>query len=842
MTPNREVPMDRLSPQGALRDHLGDLLNYNLCGSLGDLDHVFDLRDGGLGYALRIGVPAIECLPQGAALCAGVIDLVVKSLPTGYTCQIVRRTVSNIRGQMTAYADVPSVGELAEAFAQARLDQFATASRQGFAPDDSQHNFQPGEEELFMFISSPDLGRWSMARLLRGGRAQQEALQQFRSCIHAVLGVLHSVNLTVNAMNAPSFAEYVVSVLNPRRIEERPYRPKVLHDELPEAVGKAVDLQELDGRAGFVSAWNDTHTHYRCLSMVWQPDGVKPGMIDDVVAQARDCTFVTTVRVLDTRQVMLALRAKRYLSGKMRMGGLNAEEIDELEGSIGDSLRRSVNGERFVDVRFNVIVTDGTANRVDDRCALLTRQLARCGMDYVDVERDIGASVMLNGCLPFPRLDYERAFARSRRMLSGDVAAMTPVGGTWPGTRFRPYALYVNRAGRPFLFNPMVSPRNSNFLVVADSGSGKSFFVNDLLVQTARLPGAYAFIVSLKPDYRKYATQFGLEIDLNLHDTRSISPFWGPPTNDAIELWSRLVLGMVAEHPGQPAGTEVKQAISSAVTIAARKNWETSGGQRELQLTDIQLELANSGRGVGEKLAKSLFDYVDNGRYARLFQGPSTIRPGETRRVFFNLGGIMGTDAGHAALMCVMRTIDAVMGDERLRGVPKLAIFDEGWSLIASEFGAAFVERAVRTYRSLGGTVGFITQDPRDLDTAMGRAVLGNTATKIVLPLDANVAQSLDAYMDLNALEKDAIASLRLVKGVYSEFFVKMAGVGSTVARLVPFALLYAMNTTSPDDEAVQLSMLADGMDWRDMLECFAQLYPRGVQAAQLRTQEAMTP
>lgn len=823
---------DGLTPQAAQRDHLAEQLNYNFCGTLGDLENVFDLRDGGYGYAFKVSVPAIECLPGGAALCAGVIDLVIKTLPTGYTCQFVRRTVSNIRRQMMAYADVPSVGELAETFAQARLDQFAQASQDGFVPDDANHNFFPGSEEMYFFISTPDFGRLSVARLVRGQQLIDDEIQNFRSCIQAIKRIFQSVNLQAEPLDAGTFAQYVVSLLNVRMIEERPYTPKVIGDELPEAIGKAVTLEDLDN-VGFVSLWNKTRTYYRCLSMIWQPDGVKPGMVDEVVSQERDCAFVMTVRILDTRQVMFGLRAKRYLAGKMRMGGLNGEEIDELDSAIGDSLRRAVNGERFVNARFNILITDSSPSKVEDRAAMMSRQLARCNMEYVDVERDIGPSIILNGCLPFPRHDYERAFARARRMLSADAAAMMPMGGTWSGTLHKPYALYANRAGRPFLFNPMVSPRNSNFLVVADSGSGKSFWINDLLTQTARLPGAYQFIVSMKPDYRKYATQFGTEIDLNLHDTQSISPFWGEPTNDAIDLWAKIVLGMVAEHPSVPSGTEIKQAISLAVTIAARRNWEQSAGHRELQLTDIQLELANSASGLGEKLAKALFDYVDNGRYAKLFQGPSMIKPGQTRRIFFNLRGIMGTDAGHTALMCVMRTIDAVMSDERLRGVPKLAIFDEGWSLVASEFGGAFIERAVRTYRSLGGTVGFITQDPRDLDTTMGRAVLGNTATKVVLPLDPNVAGTLSNYMDLNTAEASAIASLRLVKGIYSEFFVKMAGVGATVARLVPFPLLYAMNTTSPDDEAEQYRMLGEGLSCREMLERFAAQYPRGVFAAE---------
>ena len=37
----------RLMPQDAVRDHLEPLLNYNYCGTLHGLEHVYDLREGG---------------------------------------------------------------------------------------------------------------------------------------------------------------------------------------------------------------------------------------------------------------------------------------------------------------------------------------------------------------------------------------------------------------------------------------------------------------------------------------------------------------------------------------------------------------------------------------------------------------------------------------------------------------------------------------------------------------------------------------------------------------------------------------------------------------------------
>jgi hypothetical protein len=114
----------------------------------------------------------------------------------------------------------------------------------------------------------------------------------------------------------------------------------------------------------------------------------------------------------------------------------------------------------------------------------------------------------------------------------------------------------------------------------------------------------------------------------------------------------------------------------------------------------------------------------------------------------------------------------------------------------------------------------------------MGRSVLNNTSTKIVLPLAKAAADSLPTFMDLSVSERDAIASLRPVKGVYSEFFIQMSSVGSTVARVTPFPLLYSMNTTDPDDEAVQFGMLESGMNYIDMIDKFAQLYPRGVAAS----------
>lgn len=822
-----------LLPQDAVRDHLEPLLNYNFCGTLHGLDDVYDLREGGYGFALRVTVPPIECLDGGAGLCASVINTVICTLHKDYTCQIVRRTVSNIRHQMELYAGVDSVGAIPEAFAQQRLDQFANASVAGFTPDLPELNFFPGTEELYFFISTPDFGRFSFEKILRGaGLHIEDQIQAFRAAIAAIKEALRDVGLTYEVLGASPFVEYVVSMLNPRLLEDGPYRPKVMPDEVALAISRAVKLEELDSKIGFVSHYHDTQTHFRAISMLWQPDGVKPGMLDEAVARERDCAFVMTVRILDTRSEQFRLKAKRYLASKMRMGSFNAEEINEMEGSIGDALSRVVNGERFVDARLTVIVTDSSKRKVDDRAAAIQSLLGRCGLEYTDVERDIGDSIILNGCLPFPRRDYERAFQRSKRMLSADVAEMTPMGGTWPGVERKPYALYPNRRGRPTLVNPMAGMKNSNFLVVAESGSGKSFWVNDFLAQTARLPGAFQFIVSTKPDYRKWANLFGSEVELTLEECPSVSPFWGEVDNNSIDFWSKLVLGMVHDDRTTPAKIEVKQAISRAVTVAARKVHAVSEGYAELQLADIQLALNNDGTELGGKLSDALYDYLDSGRYAKLFQGNSAIKPGIGNRIFFNLAGIMATDAGPTALMCVMRTIDAVMSDPRLRGVPKVAIFDEGWSVVGTDYGATFIDRAVRTYRSLGGSVGFITQDPRDLDTPMGRSVLNNTSTKIVLPLAKAAADSLPTFMDLSVTERDAIASLRPVKGVYSEFFMQMSGVGSTVARLTPFPLLYSMNTTDPDDEAVQFRMLESGMEYPEMIEQFAHQFPRGVAAA----------
>ncbi|MDT8992871.1 hypothetical protein RQP54_18500 [Curvibacter sp. APW13] len=817
-----------------MRDHLEPLLNYNFCGPTHGLENVFDLKEGGYGYALKVTVPPIECLDGGAGLCASVINTVICCLPMDYTCQIVRRTVSNIRHQMVLYAEVESVGLIPEAFAQQRLDQFAHASSHGFVPDKPELNFYPGTEELYFFISTPNLERFSFDRLFRGREQHiEDQIQAFRAAIAATKETLRDVGLRYESLGPSTFVQYVVSVLNPRLIEDKDYLPPVMGDEVASAISRAVHLEDLDSRVGFVSHYNDTQTHFRAISMIWQPDGVKPGMLDEAVARERDCSFVMTVRVLDTRSEQFRLKAKRYLASKMRMGSFNAEEIDEMEGSIGEALTRVVNGERFVDARLTVIVTDSSKRKVDDRAAAIQSLLGRCGLQYTDIERDIGDSIIINGCLPFPRRDYERAFQRSKRMLSADVAELTPMGGTWPGIFDKPYALYPNRQGRPTLLNPAAPVnKNSNLLVVAESGSGKSFWVNDYLTQTARLPGACQFIISTKPDYRKWAKLFGKEVELTLDSCPSISPFWGPADNNAIDFWSKLVLGMVHTDRNKTPDTEVKQAISRAVTEAAHKVKHVSSGYAELQLADIQLALNNEGTALGAKLSEALYDYLDNGRYAKMFRGDSAIKPEIGRRIFFNLAGIMATDAGPTALMCVMRTIDAVMADPALRDVPKIAMFDEGWNIIGTDFGAAFIDRAVRTYRSMGGTVGFITQDPRDLDTPMGRSVLNNTATKVVLPLAKAAADSLPMFMDLNESERDAITSLRPVKGFYSEFFIQMSSVGSTVARVTPFPLLYSMNTTDPDDEAVQFQMLQSGMDYEHMIEQFAHRYPRGVAAA----------
>jgi conjugal transfer ATP-binding protein TraC len=818
----------------AERLRLAPFLPYENGVEAAGLPHALALRDGGIGFAFNVGVPAVEAVPGGRGLVAEAIDGLVRALPPGYVLQVFRRNLSCIDGALRLFEErAGGVGSILAPLARQHAERFRAAQRDGFFPGQPAINFYPTTEDLVFAVRTPPCRALSP---VGGGREAARRDELLRSTVRALSQGLRAAGLGVSLMSAAQIAGYAAGLLNPAlATRARPYQPDVTADDASEAVAAMVDLRpepEHGWHRGFISADSGVERYFRVVSMMWQPSAMSDGMLDDLFQPLRDLTVVATFKALEQGAARLAMKSKRFVNTRMRLPW-NAEELESINESIGESIARNFEGERYVLFRLQAVLHERSADAAEDAAAFVANGLAT-GYDVPAlVEQDIGGSLILQGCLPFTTTaNAERSFARQRRMMSHDAAGLAFASGTWAGVPRDVNTLYVNRWGRPLMVSTYQAETNANFLLSGGSGGGKSFWVHDLAVQELRIPSSRMYLTSIKADYKKLALAYGRYVELDLDGVHSINPFSGPPTAANVEFWTEVLTAMVVDGSSANHVTrEERLLLADAAKLAAEDTLLRYHGARETLLGHVVEKLAGFEGRMGSQLAQRFRDYYGEGKYARLFDRPSTLSL-EDRLVFFNLRLVASMSCANAVMLSIFRFVDGVMTDPQLTGVPKTLLVDEGWSSQRDDFSARLVERAARIYRSFGGRFGAVSQSFEDFDTPFGRALLANTATKIVLPQEASSLAKIRNYIALNDAEFELVRSLRMVKGAYGEFFMRIEGKGATVGRVVPDALRYAVATTDPQDVAVieDFVVQADGR-WDRALERFAREFPAGVSA-----------
>lgn len=820
----------------AERLRLSPFLHYENAVETAGVHHALSLRDGGIGFALTAPVPAIESVPGGRALVASAIDGMVRALPAGYTLQVFRRNVSRIDYALRLFeARAAGVGSVMVPLMRAQIDRFRNAQRDGFFPTQPAINFFPTTEDLVFAIRTPPC---SALAIFGGTKSIARRDDQLRTTFRSLTQSLRASGLAFDLMPTPALIGFTAGLLNPALVTRpRPYMPDVTLNDASDAVAAMVDIRpepEHGWNRGFVSVDGEAERTFRVVSMMWQPAGMSDGMLDDLFQPLRDVVVVATFKALDQGAARTAMKSKRFINTRMRLPW-NAEEIESINESITTSIARNFEGERYVMFRLQAVMHERNTERADDAASFIANGMHTSFDVPALVEEDIGGSLILQGCLPFATsANAERSFARQRRMMSHDAAGLTFASGTWSGVARDVNTLYVNRWGRPLMVNTYQAETNANFLLAGGSGGGKSFWTHDLALQELRIPGARLYLTSVKADYKKLALAYGRYVELDLDGQHSVSPFNGPPTASNVELWTEVLTAMVVDGSSASHVTrEERLLFADASKLAAEDTAFRYQGARETLLEHIVEKLAGFEGRMGRELAQRFRDYYGDGKYARLFARPSTLSL-EDRLVFFNLRSISTMSCANAVMLSIFRFVDGVMTDPQLIGVPKTLITDEGWAAQRDDFSARLVEKSARLYRSFGGRFGAISQSFEDFDTPFGRALLANTATKIVLPQEATSLANIRKYIALNDAEFELVRSLRMVKGAYGEFFVRIEGKGATVGRVVPDPLRYSISTTDPQDVAVIEEFAAQpGADWRLAIERFAREYPSGVVANQ---------
>lgn len=451
--------------------------------------------------------------------------------------------------------------------------------------------------------------------------------------------------------------------------------------------------------------------------------------------------------------------------------------------------------------------TEDRAKRETEYVANLWRKASfRCSQ-----ERYITLPVFLAG-LPLmydPLMDPPTSgLQRANTVNSFNAATLMHVQGDWSGSHAsRGGPLLVSRRGQLASVDLFDSSTNYNFVVIAQSGSGKSFFSNELAVDFLSRNGVVR-IFDVGRSYKRFASVMGGAIlEFTPDNPVSLNPYSGIQTHAELyelmpmlkSLIRQMAFPLTDDDSFETQFNWEYAAIEQAITAA----WEIHQGDTGLEHVYHWMRGQDDTRY--HDLAFQLHSYAV-GRYAPWFNGPRQVELNNDL-IIVELEDLEVDPDLQAVVMTLMIhqiTKDMYLSDpDRKR--PKLLLVDEGWRLLGDKQSGGFISKAFRTVRKYRGAAGAITQSFADFAaSAAARAALENASWQFILKQKPD---AVDFAVSQKWLANDELL-IKLLKSVnsdsaqgFSEIFVRGES-GQGIYRFVTDRHSYWMYTTNPSDLA----------------------------------------
>lgn len=455
---------------------------------------------------------------------------------------------------------------------------------------------------------------------------------------------------------------------------------------------------------------------------------------------------------------------------------------------------------------------------LDGDIELVRSQFRRHGY-RISPERNIALPVWLcslPGYFVSEMDDGNKGIQRSTTMSSANASMIVPLRGEWQGTPPQegglPLLSRQNQLSFAWVQNAEVAT-NYNFVVVAASGSGKSFLSQDIIMDFLSKDG-YVFVIDAGRSYYEMCEeQGGINLVFRPEDPIDLNPFDSIKTEDDLKENMELLLGVVRymAFPHADKVEDIQYALmEKAIDAAWLKNRENT------RVKDVADVLENSDDPRAKDIAAQMRPFV-TGRHAQWFNG-------EGRPIDFYNAKFVVTEMDDlksqgslrdVVLTLMMNRIAHAMylADAKTGGgpkVPKLMLIDEAWDLLANNRAGDFIERAYRTYRKYRGSAGVITQSFKDFDKSpAATAAYENAAWLFML---RQKPESLEAAFTSGKLmgdeyTKTLLRSVHTVPGIYSEIFIR-CDEGQGVYRFIADPYAYWLYTTSPADKAIRVEKI----------------------------------
>jgi hypothetical protein len=541
----------------------------------------------------------------------------------------------------------------------------------------------------------------------------------------------------------------------------------------PPAPGSEFVPERVEVAARYLTADGE---HIAALAVAGYPRQVHAGWLDPLAGYPGRLDVSVHVEPVDPTIAAERLRRRlaRLEAGRRHgatHGQLADPEVDAAAGDAQDLADRLARGEsRLFRVGLYLVVY------APDEAALT---------EAVAAVRALAASMLLDArpasyrqvagwttCLPIGidalrvhRVMDTEAIAASFPFTSPDPPPLDPAAAALaPGIV---YGLNLGSSGLVTV-DRWAQP-NLNMIVLGSSGAGKSYLVKIDLLRSL-YAGVQGLVVDPEGEYVALTEAVGGTVvqlgqpGVHLNPLDLPTDPYGRPAPDAyVEacLFAQTVVAVLIGDPNPDERSVLDAAITATYAGAGITDDLRTWVRPAPLLAHLAATLADptgpAGQ-VGVGLAGKLHPYV-SGAYSGLLAGPTTVAP-HGHLVTFDLRALpeptqaLGT---LLALDAIWRQISQpAPTDPTGRPRPRIVVVDEAWTLLQTRAGARFLARMARSSRRHLAGLTIATQDAADvLGSELGRAVVHNAATQILLRQSTQVIDNVVRTFDLSHGERD---------------------------------------------------------------------------------------
>jgi type IV secretory pathway VirB4 component len=341
---------------------------------------------------------------------------------------------------------------------------------------------------------------------------------------------------------------------------------------------------------------------------------------------------------------------------------------------------------------------------------------------------------------------------------------------------------------------------NHNSVILGRSGGGKSYLAK-LDILRSLYQGVQVSVIDPEDEYARLAAAVGgAYVHLGSDGVR-LNPFdlpavtGGRASPDALmrrALFLHTFTGvLLGEQPTAAQRAALDKAIMTAYQRAGITADPRTWARPAPLLADLAAILDAGPDGAGRELAAQLVPFTE-GTHSALFAGPTTTRP-DGHLIVWSLRDLPDELKAAGTLL----TLDAIWrrvsdrGDRR----PRTVVVDEAWLLMRQHDGAQFLFRMAKAARKHWAGLVVVTQDAEDvLGSELGRAVVNNAATQILLRQSPQAIDMVAEAFRLSAGEREFLLSARRGEGLLA------AGATDRVAfRTVASDFEHQLATTDPE-------------------------------------------